>query len=396
MGIIIAIIIFGIIVTVHEFGHFICAKLSGIKVIEFSVGMGPKIIQKQKGETMYSLRLLPVGGFCAMEGEDSTDDSPRAFRNAKLWKRMIVLVAGAVMNFVLGFCVLIPMVSMMDDVPTTNVSGFVGVFNDENVSDGFRCRTLAWCFGKRLSVPDMNEEIPASEVGYGGKLNGDGSIIYYSTSHEKLKKNDKILSVDGTRVFSILDLNFIFETNSARDGKRTVTVKRDGKKVKLEDVEFCNSLDGSEWDFGLVYRKKSPASVIKGSSDIFMSMSHIVGLSLKQLVTGKVEKEAVSGPVGVVSEISEVATQKTEDKSNIIFNLLYVTALITINVGIFNLLPIPGLDGGRLLFCLIELVRGKPIKPEHEGYVHLAGMLLLFGIMIFATYNDIIKLVTGG
>ena len=131
-------------------------------------------------------------------------------------------------------------------------------------------------------------------------------------------------------------------------------------------------------------------------SDIFMSMSHIVGLSLKQLVTGKVEKEAVSGPVGVVSEISDVATQKTEDKSDIIFNLLYVTALITINVGIFNLLPIPGLDGGRLLFCLIELVRGKPIKPEHEGYVHLAGMLLLFGIMIFATYNDIIKLVTGG
>lgn len=396
MGIIIAIVIFGIIVTVHEFGHFICAKLSGIKVLEFSVGMGPKIIQRQKGETMYSLRILPVGGYCAMEGEDSTDEDPRSFRNAKLWKRMIVLVAGAFMNFVLGFCVLIPMVSMMDDVPTTTISGFTGIKNDENLPAGFRCRTLAWRFGKRLSVTDMNEEIPDSEMGYGGWLNDDGSVIYYSSSNEKLRKGDKILSIDGTRVFSTLDLSFIFETASAKDGKRSVIVKRDGKKIKIDNVEFHNSIDGDEWDFGLIYNKKTPLTVIKGSSDIFMSMSHIVGLSLKQLVTGKVEKEAVSGPVGVVSEINEVATQKTENKSDIIFNLFYITALITINVGIFNLLPVPGLDGGRLLFCFIELVRGKPIKPEHEGYVHLAGMLLLFGIMIFATYNDIIKLVTGG
>lgn len=396
MGIIIAIIIFGIIVTVHEFGHFICAKLSGIRVLEFSVGMGPKIIQKQIGETMYSLRLLPVGGFCAMESEDSESEDPRAFRNAKLWKRMIVLVAGAFMNFVLGFCVLIPMVSMMDDVPTTTVSGFVGIKNNESVSEGFRCRTVAWRVGKRLLVPDINEDLPAREIGYGGRLNEDGSIIYYSSSREKLQKGDKIISIDDTRVFSTLDLNFIFETAAAKDGKRSVTVKRDGKKIKMDDVEFFNSIDGSEWDFGLVYKKKNPLTVVKGSSDIFMSMTHIVGLSLKQLATGKVEKEAVSGPVGVVSEISDAATQKTENKSDIIINLLYMTALITINVGIFNLLPIPGLDGGRLLFCFIELIRRKPIKPEHEGYVHLAGMLLLFGLMIFATYNDIIKLVTGG
>lgn len=396
MGIIIAIVIFGIIVTVHEFGHFICAKLSGVKVLEFSVGMGPKLIQKKYGETMYSLRLLPVGGYCAMEGEDSENEDPRAFRNAKLWKRMVILVAGAFMNFVLGFCVLIPMVSMMEDVPTTKVSGFTGMRNDDTVSAAFRCTTLAWQFGKRLSVPDMNEEISPVEVGYGGKLTDDGTIIYYASSREKLKKGDKIISIDGTRVFSTLDLSFIFETATSKDGKRDVVVERDGKKIKLEDVEFYNSIDGTEWDFGLVYNKKTPLTVVKGSSDIFMSMSHIVGLSLKQIVTGKVEKEAVSGPVGVVSEINEVATQDAESKSDIIFNLLYITALITINVGIFNLLPIPGLDGGRLLFCFIELIRRKPIKPEHEGYVHLAGMLLLFGIMIFATYNDILKLIMGG
>ena len=126
-----------------------------------------------------------------------------------------------------------------------------------------------------------------------------------------------------------------------------------------------------------------------------MSMTHIIGLSLKQLVSGKIEKEEVSGPVGVVSAISETAKEAKSLKDGIM-DLLYMMSLISINVGIFNLLPIPGLDGGRLLFCFIELVRRKPIKPEHEGYVHLAGMVLLFGIMIFATYNDIVTLVTGG
>lgn len=159
---------------------------------------------------------------------------------------------------------------------------------------------------------------------------------------------------------------------------------------------YTDSQEGvDEIDFAVKYVKKNPLTVVKGSGDIFMSMSHIVTMSLKQLVTGKAEKEDVSGPVGVVNEISEAA-KESESKSDAVFNLLYITSLITINVGIFNLLPIPGLDGGRLLFCIIELVRRKPVKPEHEGYVHLAGMILLFGIMIFATYNDIIRLFTGG
>ena len=354
MGIIIAILIFGLIVTVHEFGHFICAKLSGIKVLEFSVGMGPKLLQKQKGETKYSLRALPVGGFCAMEGEDSTNSDPRSFRNAKLWKRMIVLVAGAAMNFVLGIVMLMILVCMMEQVPTTTIKGFSGQRND------------------------------------------DGTVTYFAESYESgLRHGDKLISIDGTRIYSTLDLNYIFDSITSNEGHKVV-VKRDGKKVTLNDVFFEDKAEGGGViDFGVVYKDKTPLTVIKGSGDIFMSMSHIVGLSLKQMLTGQLHKEDVSGPVGVVTAISE-QTKNNESIVDAIYKLIYMTALITINVGIFNLLPIPGLDGGRLLFCLIELVRRKPVKPEHEGYVHLAGMVLLFGVMIFATYNDIARLITGG
>lgn len=354
MGILIAILVFGIIVTVHEFGHFICAKLSGIKVLEFSVGMGPKLLQKIKGETKYSLRLLPVGGYCAMEGEDQTNSDPRSFRNAKLWKRMLVLVAGAAMNFVLGFVMLLILVSMMDAVPTTKIENFGRIIAE------------------------------------------DGSETYTAQSYKTgLRIGDKLVSIDGTRVYSTLDLDYIFDTISPSEGHKVV-VKRDGKRITLNEVFFHNDVEnGKMVDFAVVYKDKGPLSVIKGAGDIFMSMSHIVGLSLKQMLTGQMHKEDVAGPVGVVSAISE-QTQNNESVLDAIFKVVYMTALITINVGIFNLLPIPGLDGGRLLFCFIELIRRKPVKPEHEGYVHLAGMVLLFGVMIFATYNDIARLITGG
>ncbi|MBR1591987.1 MAG: site-2 protease family protein [Ruminococcus sp.] len=353
MGIVIALIIFGLIVTVHEFGHFICAKLSGIGVVEFSVGMGPKIIQKQKGETMYSLRALPLGGYCAMEGEDSSDETnPKSFRNAKLWKRIIVLAAGAFMNFVLGFVMVFVMMMMYEEVPTTQISGFSGVRND------------------------------------------DDSITYYSASHDAgLEKGDIIVSIDGTRIFSVIDLSYMFGT--MQDTEHEVVVKRNGERITFTNVRFHNShpeSNGGMLDFGLVYKEKNPITVIKGSGDVFMSMGHLVGMSLKQLITGKLSKDEVSGPVGVVSAINET-TEQSESTEDTIFNLVYMTALITINLGIFNLLPIPGLDGGRLVFCFIELIRRKPVKPEHEGYVHLAGMVLLFGLMIFATYNDIARLI---
>ena len=212
MGIIIALLIFGLIVTVHEFGHFICAKLSGIKVLEFSVGMGPKLLQKQFGETKYSLRLIPCGGFCSMEGEDSSEADPRGFRNAKLWKRMIVLVSGAVMNFILGFIMIVVMVCMFTQIPTTKISGI---------------------------------------------LNDDGSKTYYAQSyHTGLRHGDEIIEMDGTSIYSILDINYMFATTKL--DSHDIVVKRDGEKVKLKNVVFHDDNSGDVVDFGLETEKKTP------------------------------------------------------------------------------------------------------------------------------------------
>lgn len=350
MGYVIAILIFGLIVTVHEFGHFICAKLCGIKVLEFSVGMGPRLLKFTKGETEYSLRLLPVGGFCAMEGEDSDSDDSRSFRSQSVWKRMIVLAAGAFMNFVLGFVMVMIMTCMSDSVPTMEIRGF------------------------------------------SGKKADDGTVEYLSGSYEGgLRHGDIIVEMDGMHIFTTTDLSYMLGSSSTHD----VEVLRNGERILFNDVKFENRIDGGNIDFGLVYAQKDIGNVLSYSGKDCLSLGRLVWLSLKDLVTGKYGAEELSGPVGVVTTIDETAQhgETVKEKS---MSLIYLTALITINIGVFNLLPIPGLDGGRLLFCLIEIIRRKPVKPEHEGYVHLAGMVLLFGIMIFATYNDIVRLVTGG
>ena len=352
MGIIIAILIFGIIVTVHEFGHFIAAKLSGIKVLEFSVGMGPRLLKFGKGETVYSLRLLPVGGFCAMEGEDDDSEDCRSFRRQSVWKRIIVLFAGAFMNFVLGFVAVVIMTSVGDSVPTTEISGFSGRRND------------------------------------------DGSVEYLSGSFDSgLRHGDIILEIDGMHVFSTTDLSYVI--GSSKSSVHDVEVERNGEKMLFRDVNFENKATGGRIDFGIVQEEKTIGNVLSYSARDSIAIGRLVWLSLKDLVTGKYGADEISGPVGVVTTIDQTA-QQGENLREKVISLLYLTSLITINIGIFNLLPIPGLDGGRLLFCLIEIVRRKPVKPAHEGYVHLAGMVLLFGIMIFATYNDIMKLITGG
>ena len=345
MSIIIAILIFGLIIAIHELGHFFVAKACNVKVNEFSIGMGPAILKSKKSETQYSWRLFPIGGFCAMEGEDESSDDSRALNKKPVWQRILICVAGAVMNIILGFILVLIMVSTSNNLVTTTVRGFT-----QNAS--------------------------SQETG--------------------LKVNDKIVKVNGLSILTVNDLSYSFMTD--KDGIFDMVVIRDGKKVKLSGVALSkekieNGKDKILLDFTLYRDNKNVGTVLTHSFKTTVSTAKTIWISLGDLVKGKYSLNDMSGPVGIVSVIGD--SMKPSNSSNfaeMMQNILYLAAFITINVGIFNLLPLPALDGGRIVFLIIEAIRGKPVKPEHEGIVHFIGIALLMILMVIVTFNDIIKL----
>ncbi|MBP1554384.1 MAG: RIP metalloprotease RseP [Oscillospiraceae bacterium] len=331
------IIVFGLVIFIHEFGHFAVAKLSGIKVNEFSLGMGPRVFGFKKGETDYSLRALPIGGFVAMEGEDEESDEENAFNKAPVQSRIAVVVAGAVMNLVLGFVVLVFLTSQQSAITSRTISMF-----------------------------------------------HDGA----STQQSGLQVDDEIIAVNGRRCYVANDL--IYEFARTQNGVADLTVRRNGEIVKLNDVEFetYTDEDGIKQmviDFYVYPQEKTFSSVINEAAKWTVSLARMVFLSLVDLVTGNVAINQMSGPVGIVTVISEAASLGLK-------NVLMILAMITINLGIFNLVPFPALDGGRLLFLLIELLRGKPINQKYEIIVNTAGMFMLLTFMAFVTFSDITRL----
>ncbi len=345
--ILIAILIFGIIIMIHEMGHFTVAKLCGIKVNEFAIGMGPKIVSWGKGETKYSWRALPIGGFVSMEGEDDDSSDPRAFRHKKVWQRLLVVLAGAFMNLVLGFVILLIVTSCSDAVVSTTVADF---YSEDAVSH----------------------------------LSG-------------LEAGDRIIKINGMSVYTDMDISYQFQIDE--DAVFEMTVVRNGQKVVLPAVKFdlTDVGDGSRAihiDFRVVGENVTPASVISYSSRKFVSVARMIWLSLADLVKGKYSINDLSGPVGIVDAIGKVVgeTQQGIAFGEMLANLCSFVVFITINVGIFNLLPIPALDGARAVFLIIEGIRRKPIKPEHEGMVHFIGMVALLILMLIVTVSDVLKL----
>ncbi len=345
--IVIAILIFGVIIIIHEAGHFAAAKSCGVRVNEFSVGMGPKLFGWGKGETKYNLRALPIGGFVSMEGEDEFSSDPRAFGNKPVWQRLIIVCAGAAMNLVLGFVILIIATSFSDGITTTKVAGF------------------------------YSEDSPSHLSG--------------------LEVGDEITRVNGMRVFCDTDISYQFQIDEDRTFEMTVI--RNGEKLILPSVKFDGSAadDGTSSlviDFYVLGEKVNPLSVISYSARKFVSVGRMIWLSLYDLIRGRYTINDLSGPVGIVGAIGDVvgSTAHGVPIGEMLLNLLNFVVFITINVGIFNLLPIPALDGARAFFLIIEAIRRKPIKPEHEGLVHFVGLMLLFGLMIVVTFLDIKKL----
>lgn len=341
LSIVIAIFLFGFMIFFHELGHFATAKWAKVKVNEFSIGMGPKIISKTVGETDYSLRLLPIGGFVAMEGEDEESDDEHGFMACPAWKRIIITAAGAIMNLILGFAVILILTSGQNLLGTTTVASFT-----EN-----------------------------------------------SSSANYLKLEDKILAVNGES--ASCDYDIVYSLIRDEDGIVSMDVMRDGEKVHLDEVTFEMETyeDGNSYivlDFGVYGQKPTFGGVISYAFRWTGSLVKLVWRSLADIVTGHFSLNQLSGPVGVTEAISEAAS------STNIKNLLLILAMITVNLGVFNLLPLPALDGGRMFFMLIELIRGKPVNRKVEGYVHSIGMALLLVLMVVITFNDILKLVTGG
>ena len=342
--ILMAILFFGVIIGLHELGHFLSAKLFGVKVNEFSLGMGPAIFKKQKGETKYALRLLPIGGYVSMEGEDDASDDERAFCNKKWWKKFIIVVAGAVMNLVLGFIFVIILTSMDTLIGTTQIHSFY-----EN----------------------------ATSAQYG------------------LEAGDTIKEINGTNIYSSRDISYTLQRDE--DGIYDFTVERNGSKVEIPDVHFEtkpgeNGHNTIVFDFVIVGIEKTPLNVLSTAFLDTVSTARLVWLTLFDLVTGHYGLNDISGPVGTVSIIAETTSQAVATGAGF-DTVIYIMALISINIGVFNLLPIPALDGGRLFFIIIEAIRKKPIPAKYEGYIHAAGFALLLLLMVIITFNDIKNLI---
>ena len=359
-----ALLVFSAVIAIHEFGHFAVAKLCGIQVNEFSIGMGPVLWKKNHKGTQYSLRALPVGGFVALEGEESPESQQAEaahtvqeqpaqeteasvqptgvpLNEAPVWQRALVMVAGAVMTLVLGFAVLVFLIAAQNE-PITSKTIYA-------IQDGALC----------------------GQTG--------------------LQAGDKVLAVNGRRCFVANDI--LYELVRTRSYSADFTVLRDGQKVQLPGVQFDTWQDEQgethmSIGFSVYGLEKTPGNVLREAGNSVLYYGRIVFTSLIDLLRGRESINNLSGPVGIVSAIGQAASYGWQD-------LLEMLALITVNLGILNLLPFPALDGGKVVFLVIEGVTGHAVPEKLQSVLTLATFGLLFGLMLFATYNDILRLITG-
>ncbi len=343
--VLIGILLFEILIISHEWGHFITAKTFGVKVNEFALGMGPKIFSVQKGETNFSIRILPFGGFCAMEGEDETSSNPRAFNNIKPWKRIIVLAAGATMNIIVGFIFTLIVIAQNNSFVSTTISGFA-------------------------------ENSVSQTCG--------------------LQAGDEIIKVNGTHVFTPKDINFAILTSDKNSFD--FKVRRNGEKTEVKNIEFekLEKEDGTKAlkvDFKLGKTQKNFLTVIKEAFLDMVSTIQITFLSFLGMITGKFSLKELTGPVGMVSMIGS-ATSKGLEVSLLaaINNMLSVVGFIALNLGVMNLLPLPALDGGRIVFAFFEQLTGKKINEKYEGMIHTIGLILLMIFIGLVTFHDVIRI----
>ena len=353
MSILFAVLLFSVLIFVHEFGHFAAAKLSGVQVNEFSMFMGPALWKKQIGETLYSIRLIPIGGYCAMEGEDEDTDNPRSFQKAAWWKRLIILVAGAAMNFLMGivlmFVVYMPAQAVVEPV--------IASFEEFATVDG----------------------------------------------EQGLQVGDRILELDGEKLYVQSDFSLILGLNPGE--YHDLVVERNGRRVKIPNLlmerhEVTGEDGTTQWLFGMNFtlQELNFAGKIRYAWYQCLDTVRLVRLSLQMIFSGQAGLSDMSGPVGIVQQMSTVA-EASPTVLDALLNMLYFGAFIAINLAVMNLLPIPALDGGRMVGVLVttavEAITRKKINPKYEGYLHGAGMVFLLGLMAVIMFKDIFVLFRG-
>lgn len=412
--ILIAILFFGLIILIHEFGHFIFAKLFGVKVNEFAIGMGPTIFKKQGKETKYALRLLPIGGFVAMEGESESSDDERAYCNQKIWKRMIILSAGAVFNLILGLVVCFFLVSSEELAGTNQILQFYeGSVSSQKLQEGDEIIEID---GKRVfSDYDISFLMQRNGSGYydfvvkrdGEKIELDAVPFAKRTSGNfSYDENCQINSVSSKlKRFSLQDRDIITHVNgkAVNNGNELIsaiqadddyiydfTVKRQDESVEFKDVELATV---TVFDFIILGEEKNVLNVTKSAFGYALSMGRMVYLSLFDLLRGQYGLNDLAGPIGTISVITDIAQESVA--STDWSQLFMILAMITINIGLFNLLPIPALDGGHLFFMLIELIVRKPIPQKYVSWIHAAGLVLLLIFMAVISFSDLWKWISG-
>ncbi len=328
LTVIYAILIFCLLIFVHELGHFTAAKSVGVRVNEFSLGMGPLLFHFTKGETEYSLRALPIGGYCKMEGEDEDSDDPKAFNNKSTWRKVIVVVAGSFMNLVTCIVIIAAMAFALGGVATT-------------------------------VVDQVSEQSPAQLAGF--------------------QQGDKIVRVNDEKISRWSDVTAAIASD--KDGTVRFMVERDGASLSLESG-VSTAEDGRQVIGITAAVSKNPLLLIKTGIDNTFAMGAQMFAYLGQLVTGHGSMDDLVGPVGIVSMINDQAKEG-------LINIANLTALLSLNLAIVNMLPLPALDGGRLLFLIIRKFTGKAITDETEGKIHFVGMMLLFAFMLFIVVKDV-------
>ena len=377
---VVTIIMFLVMVSLHEFGHYIVARILDFKILEYAIGFGPAIFKSKKTEIQYSIRCIPLGGYCKFEGEDTLSDDPRAFNNQPVWKRILVVMAGGIFNIILGFLLFLIIVPVTSPILTNTV----------------------------------NEVVEHSYIEQAGILPGD-----------------KIIEINGHKINFYNDIT-LYTQEFSKDETAEISIKRNNEKHTFEikpteqiikqkhtdsGVEYTDIINGNSRTEFFEYSDEIPKNPEKTGKE-YTTTRYIIGFSPVQadvnfvnvwgeawnqtrfvvklvyrsfweMLTGKVGMEQMSGPVGIVNEVNTAVNSG----SNAWLYVLNLIALLTINLGVFNLLPFPALDGGRLFFMIVELIRRKPIPPEKEGMVHAIGMLLLLMLVVVISFNDITRLI---